>query len=263
MSPRNPSLWTSLTSVPFLLCVTVLAVAALGRATLVQRLRWVTKKEPIPLRKPLGSLDKERLGDYRFIRANKLSAAVEDSLGTDQYIDWILVDRSVGLKTDPRRHVRLSVTYYTGGPNLAPHTPDVCLKASGYEPKQGHEDRAISVSTLGEASREVPVRVCTFLKTAIFDNDDPTVIYTFHANGGFTSSSTGVRRRTHNIGDRYAYFSKVEVSFGSPRCQPRNLGREESIEAAAKLFSTVLPILVDEHWPEWDSVGHPDKSERS
>ena len=263
MTHRNPGLLASVLSAPFILCVLVLVAAALGQAALVQWLGIVTHKEPIPLRKPLGALDKGRLGDYRYERKFTLSKAVEDALGTRDYLEWTLTDLAVKRRSDPRRHVHLSVTYYTGGRNLAPHTPDVCRVGGGYQPKQAHEDRMIDVPSLDDEHGSVPVRVCTFVKTAIFDRNEPTVIYTFHTNGEFKATRTGVRNTTHRIRDKYAYFSKVEVNFGGPRCQPRNLGREESIAAAAKLFDTILPILIEEHWPDWEAVQNLNAAERS
>jgi hypothetical protein len=255
MDGRKRSLAASLVSAPFVICVVVLAAAVVGRGTLARRAKGVLRKEPIELRTPLGLLDATRLAPYVREAQHNLSAAMEDALGTADYLDWVLVDRSVpgwdpsagfSAGRDPRGVVNLSITYYTGGANLAPHTPDVCRLGGGYQPKQPHEYRTIDVPTVGE----VPVRVCTFVKTAIFQHDEPTVVYTFHASGEFTASRSGVRNLTRRITNRYAYFSKVEVSFGGPGCQPPNLGREESVAAAAKLFDTVLPILLEEHWPD-------------
>ena len=262
MTCCNQSLLASIVRLPFILCVVVLAVAALGQGALRRWAKVVTRKDPIPLRKPLSLMNKDRLGDYRFSTASKMTAAVEDSLGTDAYLDWKLIDTSVPDRRDPRRHVRLFVTYYTGGPNLTPHTPDVCYVGGGYQPKQLHETRVIDVAAMGRSHSRLPVRVCTFTKTAIFNRDEPTVVYTFHANGEFTASRTGVRNLARTLTDKHAYFSKVEVSFGSKQCRPRNLGREESVEAAAKLFDTVLPLLITEHWPMWDTEEGSNSDER-
>jgi hypothetical protein len=92
------------------------------------------------------------------------------------------------------------------------------------------------------------------MKTAIFNREELTVVYTFHANGQFSADREEVRKTTVNLLSRHAYFSKVEVTFGSPRCQPRSLGREESLAAAAKLFNVVLPLLVKDHWPDWEAI---------
>ncbi|MCK4659834.1 MAG: exosortase-associated EpsI family protein [Phycisphaerae bacterium] len=253
MTQRNPTRWVSAVGLPFILVVVVLAVSAVGRVTLAKKLRWVTRKEPIFLRKPLSGMGR-RVGDYRFELANTLPAEMEDSLGTDQYLDWILIDTSVKDRQDPRRHVRLFVTYYTGGPNLVPHVPDVCYQAGGYKPKQSHETRTVEMPSLSEYGGEIPIRVCTFVKTAIYNQQEVTVVYTFHANGTFAATRTGVRNATHRILDKHAYFSKVEISFGGEGCQPQTPGREESIVAAAKLLNAVLPVLLEEHWPDWEAA---------
>lgn len=260
MARRNSGIGASVFTLPFVMCLLVLTAAAFGRMAVVRWLNVVTRKEPIPLRKSLSALDKLRLGDYKFLKAHLLSEAIENSLGTDEYIDWVLEDSSVTRRVDPRRYVHLFVTYYTGGPNLAPHTPDVCYLGSGYQPKQAHENRKVAVPALGEGA-EVPVRVCTFCKTAIFNQDEPTVVYTFNANGRFTSTRNGVRNLTHGLRDKYAYFSKVEVSFGGPGCRPPNLGREESVAAASKILNVVLPLLVQEHWPDWKAPDEPGDAE--
>ena len=263
MTIRKPSLLANIFSVPFIVCVLVLGAAAAGRGALERWLDIATRKEPAYLRKPLAALDKTKLGDYVVKHERTLSAAVEDALGTDQYLDWTIEDTSVPNLRDPRRWARLSVTYYTGGDYLVPHTPDVCMVGGGYRPSKPHEYRDIEVPALGEAGKAVPVRVCTFGKTAIHDNATPTVVYTFHTNGGFTASRTGVRQATARLTDRYAYFSKVEVSFGQKGCNPPDLGREESIEATAKLFDQLLPILLEEHWPDWEAVSKSKPAEQS
>ena len=245
-------------TVPFVVCVLMLTGAAVARMAACTWGPVVSRKEPIELRKPLGSLNKERLGEYEFVAAPKLSAAVEDALGTQQYLQWVLQDRSVARVNDPQRWIHLAVTYYTGGSNLAPHTPDVCQTGAGYQPKQAHENRDIEVPALGPGERgRVPVRICTFVKNTSWSRDEPTVVYTFHANGRFTATREGVRYWTQSVRDKHAYYSKVEISFGGEQCQPRNLGREESVAAATKVLNVVLPVLLEEHWPDWEATERP------
>ncbi|MCP4592376.1 MAG: exosortase-associated EpsI family protein [bacterium] len=257
MTRRTRGMAGSVISVPFVVCLVALTGAVVVRIGLAKRLKVIAHKDPIHLRKPLAALDRSKLGDYRVVREEKLSAAVEHALGTKHYVNWTLEDRSVKRRLDPRKYVQLSISYYTGGANLVPHTPDVCRVGSGYQPYQPHENITLNVPNLGKEDAEVPVRVCTFVKTAIFHHDTPTVVYTFHTNGEFKGTRTGVRSATHRIADKYAYFSKVEVSFGGPQCQPRNLGRKESIVATAKLLNTLLPILIDKHWPDWEAARRP------
>ena len=169
-----------------------------------------------------------------------------DSLGTDQYVYWLLEDTSVA-PLDPLRRAVLFVTYYTGGRDLVPHTPDVCQLASGYQPAQPHEDVQVEVGGPPQASWEIPLRVCTFMKTDIHSRAKHTVIYTFSSNGQFTATRTGVRLLMSDLANTYAYFSKVEVSF--PRAT-----REQSIAGARKLLERALPLLMKDHWPDFDAA---------
>jgi hypothetical protein len=86
-------------------------------------------------------------------------------------------------------------------------------------------------------------------------------VYTFHCNGDFIASRTGVRRRTTRLSDRYAYFSKVEVSFhGTTGTAPT---RKQTIAATRDLFEYLLPVLIEEHWPDWDARAGEPSGERS
>ena len=71
-----------------------------------------------------------------------------------------------------------------------------------------------------------------------------TVLYTFHCNGRFVATRTGVRILINDLWNTYAYFSKIEVSF--PKAT-----RTLSIEGAKKFFDRVLPLLLRDHWPDF------------
>ncbi|MFQ5495852.1 MAG: hypothetical protein ACE5EX_10780 [Phycisphaerae bacterium] len=211
--------------------------------------RWMNvtqQKLPLPLKSPLDALDETGLRPYRVVRRTVLDPAVVNALGTEQYIQWMLEDTEVA-EHDPRRFGSLLVTYYTGGNNLVPHTPDVCRLGSGYNPAQPHENREITIGSDDGEARRVPVRVLTFGKTAIFGREKVTVVYTFYCNGVFMLGSHRVRIRLNTPTHTYAYFSKVEVSF--PLAD-----REQNILAARKLFSRLIPLLVRDHWPDFQAA---------
>jgi hypothetical protein len=111
------------------------------------------------------------------------------------------------------------------------------------------ENRVVEVE--GVPGGKVPVRVLTFVKGGIYDYDEPTVVYTFHCNGQFAARRDEVRLAVLDPRDRYAYFSKVEVTFGWQGARPRNAGKEETVRATTKLLMYVLPLLLREHWPDW------------
>jgi len=120
---------------PFVTCVVILVVAAVCTGPVADWMDIVLRKDPAPLRKPLPELSKDALGEYRWPvgGAHTIDAALLASLGTEEYIDWEFIDTTEAGAGNPLRRVRAFVTYYTGKPDLVPHTPDVCYRGSGYE----------------------------------------------------------------------------------------------------------------------------------
>ena len=241
---------TSFLTPPFVISVVILAVVALGLPVATRYMQVVLTKDPIPLRKPLSKLNKMDLGPYQFVSQVDLPPAMIDALGTEEYIYWILEDRDYPSDSpDPRRMATLAVTYYTGDPDPVPHVPEICFRGSGYTELE-QETRVFEIESMGDV--EVPVRVTSFVKSGIFDRDTMTVAYTFHCNNQFAGSRNTVRTLLSDPRQSRAYFSKVEVSFGSEISIPRFPSREDVIASAEKLFSHVLPLLMREHWPSWD-----------
>ncbi len=251
MSTRVAAAWSPLVSPPFLICLVLLGAAAILSGPMAQRWRKVFIKEPIQCRKPLDEMRRNAFGPYGVINDDRLQASIVQALGTEKYISWVLKDTRRE-ETDPRYLVHLTVTYYTGGHNLVPHTPDVCMVASGYKLTKASNE-TVHISALGPAGAAIPVRVCTFMKSEVYDRSTPTVVYMFHCNGDFVCTRTAVRIRTTNPSDRYAYFSKVELSFSdSTRMQTPT--RHAALTAAQEFCEYLLPVLVDEHWPDWHAV---------
>ncbi len=231
---------------PFALAVLLLGAAAILAGPAARLWDFSQVKAPLPLVKPLGALDEATLLPYRVIERQALDATVIDALGTDQYLNWLLEDTSVP-PTDPLRFVQLFITYDTGGHNLVPHTPDECRLGAGYQPAQAHENIEVSVPRLANLSPSIPVRVCTFMKTAVFHKEQTSVVYTFYTNGRFTCTRNGVRLLINDPAQKHAFFSKVEVSF--PRAT-----REQTVRGAAKLFDQLLPTLLRDHYPNFSAA---------
>jgi hypothetical protein len=203
-------------------------------------------KAPLALVKPLGALEEAALQPYRVLERATLDATVVEALGTEQYLHWGLEDTSVPPR-DPLRMCQLFITYDTGGTNLVPHVPDECRLGAGYQPAQAHENIDLNVPRMREFVATIPVRVCTFMKTAIFNREQVSVVYTFFSNGRFVATRNAVRLSINNPRERHAFFSKVEVSF--PRAT-----REESVRGAAKLLDLLLPVLVKDHYPDFSAA---------
>jgi hypothetical protein len=82
-------------------------------------------------------------------------------------------------------------------------------------------------------------------------------MYTFHCNGRFMCGRNDVRYAIQAPSERYAYFCKIEVSFGSPDSQPANPSREDSVKAGARFLDQFLPVLLRDHLPDWDALHRP------
>jgi hypothetical protein len=253
---RSPATatWKPLVSVPFLICVVLLGGAALMAGPLARQWKQFFIKDAIHLRKPLHELRRSGLGPYQFVQDDQLSASVVAALGTEMYVSRLLKDTRQP-DDSPLHRVSLSVTYYTGGTNLVPHTPDVCMEGAGYTKKDAGYD-TLTVESLGPDDMEVPIRWLIFEKSEVFRRAEPKVAYTFHCNGAFTASRTGVRQRTTKLTDRYAYFSKVEVSFSGAGGETPT--REQAVQATRDFFEYLLPVLLQEHWPDWEAATRPE-----
>ncbi len=237
---------------PLGIAVAMLSAAACVAGPFASWLNLRQHKQAIALRAPLASLDESVLVPYRVVKRNVLDPATLEALGTDRYLSWQLENETLP-PNDPLRVAHLLVTYDSGGNNLVPHTPDVCWVGGGYEPAQPHANVELDLTSLTASSSSVPARVCTFAKTAMRNRSKQTVIYTFHCNGRFVATRTGVRILVNTPTNRYAYFSKVELTFpGATRAQ--------SVEGAGMLFNRLLPALVRDHWPDFQAA---EKAARS
>lgn len=231
---------------PFLVAVMLLVLAVVLQYPVSNAMRIRLAKQGLPLIEPLGSLDASRLGSYRVLERVVLEPTVVEALDTDQYLYWLIEDTSVP-PGSPLRRGALFVTYYSGGPNLVPHTPDVCYLGAGYQPSRAHETVDLTVPSVAAANGPIPARVLTFAKTAVFDKRELSVVYTFFCNGRFAAGREQIRALINEPQNAYAFFSKVEASFPGAT-------REQTLEGAAKLFDTVLPVLIADHWPDFDAA---------
>ena len=87
-------------------------------------------------------------------------------------------------------------------------------------------------------------------------NSKYSVLYVFNVNGEYANDRTEVRNILgRNLFGKYSYFSKIEWRFYG-----RSLGnlsvpsKEESIQASEKLLAVLLPVLENEHWPDWEEA---------
>jgi hypothetical protein len=217
------------------------------------------RKQAVPLRKPLFQLDINRfrpLYDFHQVQEPPLSAEQLDPLGTEEYVNWRLIDRQRDAR-DATRAANIFVTYFTGRPDQVPHVPEECLRASGYQLIADTTEYVI-VPGVGAPDDRLPIRVQEFGPPAQRDvaglQQTPgrrlTMIYFFVVNGQYRTTRTEVRRAHMNLFDRYAYYAKVELWF-SDESQRTLADRQSTLNAAAPLLRRLLTALREDHFQDW------------
>jgi hypothetical protein len=228
----------------FLICAAVLALATVGMSLLTQRLGLYLKKEPLPLKRPLDAIEEAGLAPYRV--AGRLSIADADvlrSLGTEDYIQWLLEDPREPVES-PVRQLLLFITYYRQ-PDRVPHVPEECYTGGGY---QRLATNAVSFRT---GPREIPGRYLLFEKTAqdvSLAIPQFPVLYLFRVNGEYAGSRDEARLALNrSLFSKHSYFCKIELVFNQSSVAPT---RESAAAASEKLLAVLLPLLEREHWPD-------------
>lgn len=246
-------------SARYFICLGLLIVAAASMQAVADRLGSYFRKEALPLQNELHAIDKSKLApEYELapLQPPPIDPDTVANLGTEQYLQWNLIDRRPG--GDPAvKQARVFVTYYTGQPDMVPHNPEECMGAAGWT-KTSNTVTDVSVTRSDGAVITIPVRAIEFEAPQRASAVGPaalrmTVLFFFYANGAYENTRLGVRNATQRLTDRYAFYSKFEVSF-SDESGRRPAGREASSAAIAPLLQKVMPILLDDHYPDWDSV---------
>jgi hypothetical protein len=233
----------------------MLVMAAVGLKATARWFGWFLRKEKVPLKRSLQLFDARQVGPRyepnRLLngRLQPMSEEMVEGLGTEEYLQVYLTDTDKP-GDDPTRVALLFVTYYTGKPDLVPHVPDECYLAGGYE-RIGAATVAVPVSGVGAPGDRVPVRVMQFRgqqRNPLSGGgmDVITVMYFFHTNGNYATTRNEVRASMANPFQRYAYYSKIEVTFCSPLLVRAD--REASVAALGPLLERVMPVLLREHF---------------
>ncbi len=236
----------------FLICAATLAAAAGGMPMMISGFEVYLKKEPIPLKKSLDLLDERELASYKVVSKEKIeNEEVIKSLGTEDYIQWVLDDADAPADS-PVRKCLLFVTYYKL-PDQVPHVPEECYVGSGYQ-RLSSDAAMVEIDKQG-GSREIPVRhlVFTGAKSGSWGiNTEFSVLYLFNVDGIYANSREDVRLAlVKNIRGRHSYFCKVEWQFFNIKFDTKIYpSKEDAIAASQKLLGTILPVLEKEHWPD-------------
>lgn len=223
------------------------------------------RKQAVPLKKPLFQMDIARfkpLYDLHPVQEAPLSQEQLDPLGTDEYLNWRLVDRRKD-PSDAARVASIFVTYFTGKPDQVPHVPEECMVASGMR-LLSDTVQTLNVAGVGAPEDQLAVRLLEFeLPTAGrgygLSSAAPrmTILYFFIANGQYLKTRSEVRRSHMNPFDRYAYYAKVELRFsddgGRSDVARKWADRETIAQAAPPLLQRLLTALREDHFQDWQS----------
>jgi hypothetical protein len=118
----------------FLVCVGVLAVSAGTMSMAIKLSGAYLKKEPLPPKNPLSRMDTSKLAPYKVVNKQEINNQdILESLGTEDYIQWTLEDKSVPADS-AARFCSLFITYYEL-PDKVPHVPEACYTGSGFQQK--------------------------------------------------------------------------------------------------------------------------------
>ena len=241
----------------FLTCAVILFIAAAGMSATTAFLKVKFIKLPLPLRLSLDLMNKNALGSYKVINESKIeNKDIREALGTDDYVQWILEDESVD-KASPARLCSLFITFYTGTPDQVPHVPEECYTGGGRQQQQLPDDTTLSVNVNNEKFA-LPVRMLRFTDPRAAHSEVPKedVTYFFKVNGKYAASREPARRVLQaNFFSKYSYFSKVEWKFFNRTAvgfvYPDKKGL---VIASEKLMNKVLPLLENNHWPDWKAA---------
>jgi len=235
----------------FLICTAVLATAGAGMSVTINKLGVYLKKEPIPLKKTLDSLDENGLVPYKVESNNKFkieNEEVVEALGTEDYIQWIINDTDAEV-TSPVKNCLLFITYYDC-PDRIPHVPEECYVGGGFQ-RLASDSVTLEINNDAGVRRKIPGKYLVFgsSKANIWQSTEKfPVLYFFRVNGEYTGSREEARIVLNkNLFCKSSYFSKVEIAFNQVSAPP---SKEEAVAASEKLLSVILPILEKEHWPD-------------
>ena len=234
----------------FLICAAVLAIAGGGMSITIKSMGLILTKDPLPLNKSLDLLDEKDLGPYKVVLKEKIkNEEIVKSLGTEDYIQWILEDSDASADSAVRQ-CSLFITYYEL-PDRVPHVPEECYMGSGYQ-RLTSDSVTFKINKPG-FEKKIPGRFLIFASTNSKQRSSVKfpILYLFNVNEKYYNSREDARIALNkNIFGKYSYFSKVEWKFFNTRFgQAVYPSKEDAVAASERLLSAILPILEREHWP--------------
>jgi hypothetical protein len=217
-------------------------------SVMTSKLSLYLEKEPLPLKLSLDALDEEQLAPYKVVAKQKIeNADVLQSLGTQDYIQWVLED-----PCEPQHsavhQVLLFVTYY-GLADRVPHVPEECYTGGGYQ-RLETADMRLRSGAPGQ-SRDIPGRYLLFGPrggpSTLAAQQFP-VLYLFRVDGEYAGNRDDARIALNkNMFRKCSYFCKIELAFNQSSVPP---AKRDAVAASEKLLTVLLPLLEQNHWPD-------------
>lgn len=232
----------SLLSAHFLLSAVILVLAAIGLRPGIQKLSEKYNKEPIPIRRPLKEFDIFCLPSFQHGWAK--SDIPPESIGTDEYAIIKLTRKNPDKLP---QNLVLFITYYSNPSDKVPHTPDVCYRQEGAIVKKM---TTITLDTPELAPRYPQIQANLLIFQMQKPKCNQVVIYCFCAEGKIRHSRNQVRLIIGKPGNRYTYFSKIEVIAN----YPIGTNKSEVIETCKTLFREALQKLLAEYFPNKEDL---------
>ena len=235
-----------------MIAVAILAIASGGKLIMGEKFEGLFSKEPWPLKKSLDLLDEQRLGSY-VVSKNKIeNKEIIKSLGTRDYIQWILEDKDVEIGSSVRKCV-LFITYYDL-PDHVPHVPEECYVGAGNRMLESNN----LIFELKKANSIEKIQAKQLLFGSTNQNYWQTtskfpVFYIFNVNGTYANSKDETRVILNKaVLRKFSYFCKIEWFFLTGSGRRTCPSKEEVLGAGQKLLNVILPVLEREHWPVWE-----------
>lgn len=242
----------------FLICAALLLTAASSKTMIIKTLGLELEKLEIPLRKPLEDMDFETIGPYKLVSQERIeNHDIIEELGTEDYLQCTIEDTDAE-PASSTRFCQLFITYYTGNPDTVPHIPDECYVGGGNE-QMAKELINLKIPGISNETIDLDASRVIFKREGTNKWDVGTTfsrLYFFKVNGQYSSGKTTTRViMGKNVFGKYSYFSKVEWQFfgfnGNSQIMPE---KEQIVNASQKMLSSVLPVLENEHWPDWEAA---------
>lgn len=224
----------------FIAGAVILGVSAVGLRPALAGLSRYFEKSPIELKQKLDRLTADDLPRFRDARAGHGLRMSPGDVETDDVIIQFYIEDDAGAEYQ-KDELMLFVTYYSDPRDRIAHTPEVCYRQGGAVIA---DMRTMKLDMPAVGEEPVEVRFLSIEQGA----SKSILLYVFSCNGTFFNDRESVRLAIGWPGDKYVYFSKIEVVT-------RHYSDEaQAIERCRKLMEDALSVLVREHLPSKDEV---------